>query len=482
VAKKIVTLYVDDASLRLLVIQGQRVKKWAELPLEPGLVKSNVVVKVNEVALKVKQLLKSQKVHAKKVIIGLSGLHCLTRPVVLPELPREMLAEAVVREAKRVLPMLPEQLYLSWQTLPAQKGETRLFMVAVPRRIADALLGMLHRAGLKPRLMDLKPLALARIVWETTAVIVDVQPTEFDIVIMADKVPQPIRTIPFPSEELSGQDKLLMIRNELSRTIEFYNSNNKEKPLAPDVPAFFSGELVDEPGLWQVLSNELGRPVLPLSSPLRHSEQLSSRYLVNIGLALKELEEMAGPSLANVNSLPVDYRPKPISLVRIVVLPSAVVVLASLVLLSFVVQDTSANIDSLQSRLNYANQFLAQRALQKARLEKDIAELEKKLTETQGSLDTYTVALGTIETQGRQINGDLNITVSKLSEAMSLVGINHENSELTIQGRATDEAEVLSYARRLENSGRFFEVIVAKVSRLEDGTLDFTLLLRLRGS
>ncbi len=37
-AKKIVTLYVDDASLRLLVIQGQRVKKWAELPLEPALV------------------------------------------------------------------------------------------------------------------------------------------------------------------------------------------------------------------------------------------------------------------------------------------------------------------------------------------------------------------------------------------------------------------------------------------------------------
>ena len=38
-AKKVVTLYVEDASLRLLVVQGARVKKCASLPLESGLVK-----------------------------------------------------------------------------------------------------------------------------------------------------------------------------------------------------------------------------------------------------------------------------------------------------------------------------------------------------------------------------------------------------------------------------------------------------------
>ncbi|GAG51530.1 unnamed protein product, partial [marine sediment metagenome] len=34
-AKKIVTLYVDDTSIRLLVTQGNRVRKWADVPLEP---------------------------------------------------------------------------------------------------------------------------------------------------------------------------------------------------------------------------------------------------------------------------------------------------------------------------------------------------------------------------------------------------------------------------------------------------------------
>ena len=55
-AKNIVTLYIDDDSLRLMVTQGKRVEKWAELPLEPGLIENTVVVKEAEVVAKIKEL------------------------------------------------------------------------------------------------------------------------------------------------------------------------------------------------------------------------------------------------------------------------------------------------------------------------------------------------------------------------------------------------------------------------------------------
>ena len=113
-AKKIVTLFVDDASLRLMVTDGKRIKQWADLSLESGLVEGNVVVKKAEFAARIEQLFKTQKVKTRKISVGLSGLHCLTRPVVLPQLPDEMLDEAVKREAKRVLPVSLEQLYISW--------------------------------------------------------------------------------------------------------------------------------------------------------------------------------------------------------------------------------------------------------------------------------------------------------------------------------------------------------------------------------
>ena len=262
-AKKIVTLYVDDTSIRLLVIQGKRIRKWADVPLEPGLVKSAVVIKEAEVASKIKQLLKAEKVKAKKVIVGVSGLHCLSRPITFPQLPRAMLAEAVTREAKRVLPVPVEQLYISWQTIPALEGKTQVYLIAIPRKTADAMVKTMHRARLKPYLMDLKPLALARVVKEATAIIVNIEPTELDIIIMADRVPHPIRTIPLPSKALSWQEKLPMIRDEIDRTIKFYNSNYKDKPIAQSTHMFISGELAGKPKAARSLSEGLGYSVLP---------------------------------------------------------------------------------------------------------------------------------------------------------------------------------------------------------------------------
>ncbi len=266
--KNIVTLYIDDTNLRLMVTRGRQIKKCAELPLNLGSAKLSDNIKEAELAAKIKQLFKSQKIRGKKVIVGLNGLHCLTRPITLPQLPRVMLAEAVMREAKRILPVPTDQLYISWQIIGTTEDKIQVFLAAIPCRTADAVLKILRQGGLKPYLVDLKPLALARIARESTAVIVDVQTTEFDIVIMSDGIPQPIRTVLFPSKKLSQQEKLLTIKDELQRTIEFFNSNNPEKPLTSNVPILVSGELAKEPELRDALSNELGYPLLPLSSPL----------------------------------------------------------------------------------------------------------------------------------------------------------------------------------------------------------------------
>ena len=290
-AQKIVALYIDDISIRMLVTHGKRIKKWADLPLEPGLIKNGVVIKGAEVATKLKQFLKAQKVSARKVIISVSGLHCLTRPLTLPPLPHQMLEEAVKREAKRVLPVPLEQLYISWQTIPSPDENTRAFVVAMPHKPVDVMFKMLNQAGLKPDLMDLKPLVLANMVKEPTAVVVDVQPTEFDIVIMSDGVAQPIRTVPLPDEAKTWKGKLQKISSELDRTIQFFNSNNPENPLDTSVSIFASGELVDKPKLCKSLSDELGFPVLPLPSPLLKCPQGldPNHYMVNIGLTLNKL-------------------------------------------------------------------------------------------------------------------------------------------------------------------------------------------------
>ena len=484
-AKKIVTLYIDDTSVRLLVAQGKRVKKWADLPLDSGLAKMDVAIKETEIAAQIKQLLKTRKIRTKKVIVGVSGLHCLTRPITLPQLPGAMLAEAVMREARRVLPVPPEQLYISWQTIPAPQGKTQVFLVAIPRKTADTLLKPLRQIGLKPHLMDLKPLALARMAEQPTAIIVDVQSAEFDIVIMADGIPQPIRTIPFPSEELSLQEKLPRIREDLDRTIEFYNSNNPEKPLVSDVPIFVSGELAGKPELHKSLADEFGCPVLPLSSPFNCPEQLDlTRYLVNVGLALKGLspERDARPLVTNLNTLPVPYRPKPIPFAKIMAIPAAALVIGLLSMLAMTLQDASADLSSIRKQVDTTNLLIQQNQLQKNKLTENVAKLEEQLAAAKASRDTFIAALGSLDKQGNTANGDLRVTTDSLLSPISLNGFSHNNDKLTIRGQSPSEVEILSYAGSLDASGRFSEIIVASIKRIEEGGgMDFTLILKPKG-
>jgi type IV pilus assembly protein PilM len=475
VAKKIVTLYIDDTSLRLLVTHGKQIRAWAELPLEPGLVKNAVVIEEAEVATKIKQLFKAQKIKSRKVVVGVSGLHCLSRPITLPQLPKAMLAEAVRQEAKKVLPVPPEQLYLSWLPIPAPEEKTRVFLVAIPRSTADTLLKVLHQAGLKPYFIDLKPLLLARAVKEATAIIADAQSTEFDIVIMADGVPQPVRTVSLPSEAVSWEKKLPMIQEELDRTIEFYNSNNPENPLASTVPIFVSGELANEPKLCQSLSNELGHPVLPLPSPLECPSGLDpNRYMANIGLALQRLspEKEAGPSVANINVLPTPYQANRPSLTKVLAIPSAAIAIGLLVFLVMVIQQASADTDLLQRQLD----SMSQEVSQKQALAVDIARLGRQVADTELLLDSFTTALGNLDKQSNGVNGNLKMTMSSLPGNMSLTRIDYANNMLIITGRSPSEKGVLSYLEKLNSSGKFAEITISNMTRINDELMDFTLL------
>jgi len=482
-AKKIVTLYIEDTSIRLLVTSGRKIKKWVDVPLQPGLVKNAVILREAEVATKIMQILKAQKVKDNKVVVGISGLHCLSRPIILPQLPRDMLNEAVRREAKRLLPVPLEQLYLSWGPISSPEGKTQVFLVAIPTKSADALFKMLHQAGLKTQLMDIKPLLLARVVRDKTAIIVDVQPTEFDIVIMAEGIPQPIRTVSLPGESLVWQEKLPLIREELVRTIKFFDSNNPEKPLLSSVSVFVSGALADEPDLCQALSDDLGHPVFILPSPLPVPEGLDpNRYMVNIGLVLKELawESRPVPLVTNLNILPIPYRPKPISLPRVIAPPAMAIAVGLLAFMVMIIQNASANVAQIHGQLDTTTQLIQQKLQQAQDLKNKIAELEKKIANAETSGKNFIAAVDSIESQKTSLNVNLDTAVKKVPAGVNLTVISQSKGTLTIKGRALSEKEVLSYLESLDASNRFSEITITSLSKVEDA-MDFTLSLKSGG-
>ncbi|UCD53828.1 MAG: pilus assembly protein PilM [Dehalococcoidia bacterium] len=483
-AKKVVTLYVDDTSLSLLVAHGERVKKCAVSPLESGLVKDGVVVDETKVATIIRGFFKAQKVKPGRIIAGLSGFHCLSQLITLPRLPEAMLAEAIKREAERVLPVPLDELYISWQIIPASGEEMLVFLVALPRKAADALIKTLHRAGVKPYLMDLAPLALARVVDKDTAIVVNARSSEFDIVIIVEGVPQLIRSLSIPGEADSPEERLSIIRGELERTIKFYNSSHPDKPFEPSLPIFVSGEMMETPETCQSLADELKYSVSPLSLPVKCPKNIAvSEYMVNIGLVFKEIsfKNWTSPLVVDLNVLPEVYRPKAVTLGRILVPVGMTLGVGVIVFLAMLAQGAIADTVSLQEQVDVSNGLLEIR-LEKWQAQSDaVAELDTQVEELEATNDALDAVLDGFSSQQATVNGDLTATIStiNLPSNVDLGNIRHASDMLAINGISTSETEVLEYAKALEDTGRFSEVIISGIASTEDG-VSFTLTLSAR--
>ena len=465
-AKKVTTLFIRDTSINLLVMKGEQVEKWASLPLEPGLVSQGLIVDEAQVADKVKQLFKETGAKANKVITALSGHDSLYRIITLPELPEAILPEAVKREARRTIPTPLEEVYFSYQRLPAPRGEGRIFLVTFPRNLVDALVRTLHQAGVRPYILDLAPLALCRIPNEPRAIIVNARLEHLDVMVIADRLPQVIRRLSLPGEAESLEGRLPLIAEEFNRTIAFYNSSHMDKPLDSTVPVFVCGDLAEAPETWQSVGSQIGYSVSPLPSPVESPEGFNpNEFMVNIGLALRELlPEKAGAnfSLVNLNVLPEVYVPPRFSIARVLV-PVGIVIGIGLIIFGVIlVQTNRAHTETLRSQLALVQSSVTQKQSEIATLSAQVGSLGA----IAGELDTRVTIM---ERERAAVHEDLTQIVRLAAEKVTLSSVNYGGSAVTVNGVASDEDDIFSYARDLRESGRFSEVWIKSITGGEGG-------------
>ncbi len=488
-ANAVVTIHINDANLRLLVASGKRVTEYAEAALEPGLVKDGVVMEPERVAAKIKDILRSKKIATTRATVAVSGLHSLCRVIALPTVPRSVLPEAVKHEAERVLAVPLEQFYLSWQTLSTSKEEMQLFLAAVPRSTVDALVATLQHADLKAELIDLAPLALARVVNRVTSVkmpkvmVVNIHSREIDIVLLVDGVPQLVRSLTIPGELSSLQDKLASVREELGRTIKFYNSTRAEETASGMLPIYVVGE-ADQTEILKICKmlggDTEGHPYLPLLSPLKWPRDLVQRqFMVNVGLALKKLasDSVPGVSRVNLNILPEESKPhKPASTKKTFAVAGFALAVAVIGLMAFVVQGRAADNEALSDQIQDTGQVLQTRQTEQRIQEKKVVQLEQQVAAMEHNRDAFVAVLADFTSHQAIIDGDLAVLMYNLPSGLILTDIRHIDGELMVNGVSPSEIKALDYADAVWASGRFDTIALTRLAR-EDGRYDFVLTL-----
>ena len=451
-ANRIVTLEVDSTVIRLMETRGEEIIRWASLSLEPNMSEDGVIADPQALGAAVRQLVDSSGIKAKNVITSVSGLYSVSRIVAVPSLPGTGVTarEAILEATRNVMPISTDELYLAWQSIAASGESQQVLVVGVPRDVIDSELQALKAAGISPRTVDLKAIALTRAVNKEQALILNIEPTSFDIVIVAHGLPEVMRTTAWQREGLTAEDRVEQLTLGLELTVGFYNSHHSNTPLDPTTPLTVTGQMSGDPDLVGKLQARMGYPVEPLAPPMEYPKHLPiAQYAVNIGLALREMMPAKSPeadsrSLPNINLLPDTYKPWRPSHKQIYF---ACCIMAAIILLFPLYQMAAGAMDDtaeLQSRYDIFNAELQRKKLEIANRE----PLQQAINDYNTIVDMgggFTEALVVINNEAQRLG-------------VRVETITHEGNKIKLTCQAGDYTVFREYVTALRESGQFTKV------------------------
>ena len=463
-----ITIEISSTGIRLMETEKGRVTKWASLSLEPSLFEGEVISDPQALSAAVKQLMTSSGISGRNVTASVGGLYSISRIVMVPTpLGVSATREAVLEEARGAMPLSEDELYLSWRAIAAGEGGQQVLVVGVPRDVIDSEVRALRAAGINPRVLDLKAMALVRAVNREQALILNIEPTSFDTIMVVKGIPEIMRTTAWQPGDLSVEDKAEHLAVALELTVGFYNSHHPGFPLDPATPLFITGQMSGDLALTEELQARVGYLMEPLAPTLEYPAHLPvSQYAVNIGLALKGAAppkglEQGGFSPPDINLLPEVYQPWKPSARQIKIFCAVIVALALLFPLYQVTSDAMDKTAVLEARYTAINNELERRQAEI----KSREPLQKAIAEYRTIVD-----MG-----GDGFTEDVRVINSKAEELGIAVGsISHGGSRITVACQADNYTAFREYKTALEESGRFLTPIVPPEGYpyVKGGTID----------
>ena len=348
------------------------------------------------------------------------------------------------------MPVSLDSLYFFWQTVTTTEDERQILAVGVPRDLIDDNVRALKQVGISPHIIELRPMSLIRVVNREQALILNVEPTSFDVIMVIKGVPEVIHSMGWRLDDLNMEDAADYLATNLEMTVDFYNAHHIESPFDADNPVFITGQMSTNPALMDRLQARLVFGVEQLIPPLECPAFLPvSQYAANIGLAMrKEMalesnDERAGVMSLDMNLLPRIYRPWRPSARQMYAVVIIVAAIALIFPLMQITGEAVAKTTQLQARFDSLNNQLLVKKVQIQSRE----PLQKAINEY-NSLVTREVSFS------EDIKAIIDIA-KRIGVAVD--SLRHNGSEISIncQAKDGDYRTFRAYKEALEESGRF---------------------------
>jgi Tfp pilus assembly PilM family ATPase len=470
---KITALNIGSNAIKYLATNGDGVAEHGSMP-PTGLIKNGLILQPDIIADQIKSLFASHALPRHRVICSINGLPFSYRLFALPKMEPAAFHEAIIRAARREMPLSPEEMYLSWQAYPAEKGEWQILVAGIARQPIDNLIKTLSEAGIKPYFLDLQHLSLARLANQKDAIIVDFEKDYSNIVMLVEGVPQGLHIVPSLGPEAVLQDEVRQIAGKLAKMVDFYNGNHPKKPIKESIKVLLTGELTDNAQAVELMRQEVAYPVELLTAADKTLPGLPlHEYAVNAGSLLMNVasEKSADRDAApyhnfNLGLIALEQKggKKTLNTVKKLLMPLAIVAGIGILITSFLSRNQAqVNLTQLQAEVTQAKSELAalQDSINRTRtIEDSISEIEATIQQIQSGSEAIF--------SSRDYVRDIASVVRAMPEGLSFSSMEIDDGRIAVYGNTVGAALVVQFARNLETQSGFSEADIEWIDRSPD--------------
>ena len=188
---------------------------------------------------------------------------------------------AVARE----LTLDPERMSTRWLDVSSDARNRTIYAVAWDRSLIKNVTDAARVAGLDAIAVDLKSACIARAVPDAACVVLDMDSTPAEIVLIDGYVPQVWHS--FQLNVVAGDALGPALAGPLRTVLRFYE-RRRDTDFDPAAPILIAGEQVLSAWATTALNQELAHPVIPLPHPTRVPADVRyTNYLACLGLLMR---------------------------------------------------------------------------------------------------------------------------------------------------------------------------------------------------
>ncbi len=226
-----VGLDIGSDAVRAAVVEtsksGAVLRRFAEMPLPPGLVQAGDVIDEGAVTEVVAALWKRHRLPRKRVVVGIANQRVIVRQVDVPHLEEDELADALPFQVQDAIPIPVEEAVLDFvpleeYTTPEGDLMLSILVVAAQRDMVEGLVRIATNAGLSVLSIDLQAFGLVRAAFGADLLIggdgpqalLDIGSSMSQVVIVRGGITRFVRILPTGGEHFT---ETLMTGMSLSR-------------------------------------------------------------------------------------------------------------------------------------------------------------------------------------------------------------------------------------------------------------------------